>query len=270
MSAFPSILFRADDAGGARAANLAIAEAVTRGPVRNVSVMACGPELAHAASVFGPLAAAGRIALGLHATINAEWAEVKWGPVAPADEVGSLLRGDGAFMSSPLVLHERGFVVAEVLHEVAAQLGCLRAVGLAPVYLDTHMGFDWLPGVREGLAALAPDARRHFSVSERGRILLVPVDEVVFLKAELKYVTAFCATRSYLLDESLVQLEQEFPERFLRIHRNCLVARAAIAGVERAVGDDGDAHWEVLLKGCDERLPVSRRQWPAIKAALGL
>lgn len=155
MSAFPSILFRADDAGGARAANLAIAEAVTRGPVRNVSVMACGPELAHAASVFGPLAAAGRIALGLHATINAEWAEVKWGPVAPADEVGSLLRGDGAFMSSPLVLHERGFVVAEVLHEVAAQLGCLRAVGLAPVYLDTHMGFDWLPGVREGLAALA-------------------------------------------------------------------------------------------------------------------
>lgn len=126
------------------------------------------------------------------------------------------------------------------------------------------------PGNAEGLAALAPDARRHFSVSERGRILLVPVDEVVFLKAELKYVTAFCATRSYLLDESLVQLEQEFPERFLRIHRNCLVARAAIAGVERAVGDDGDAHWEVLLKGCDERLPVSRRQWPAIKAALGL
>ena len=67
-------------------------------------------------------------------------------------------------------------------------------------------------------------------------ILLVPVDEVRYLKAEMKYVTAFTTERDYVLDESLVQLEEEFGERFLRIHRNCLVARDAIVGVEREGG----------------------------------
>ena len=74
-----------------------------------------------------------------------------------------------------------------------------------------------------------------------------------------------------LLDESLVQLEEEFPERFLRIHRNCLIARSAVRGVARATtGEDGEAHWVILLDGLAEQLPVSRRQWPAVKEALGL
>lgn len=124
------------------------------------------------------------------------------------------------------------------------------------------------------LAALAPGARRHFSVSERGRILLVPVEDVVYLKAEQKYVTARTADREYLLDEALVQLEQEFGERFIRIHRNSLVARAALQGVERASEPDeegaGEGHWQALLAGVPERLPVSRRQWPAVKQLLGL
>jgi two-component system response regulator AlgR len=122
------------------------------------------------------------------------------------------------------------------------------------------------------LAGLSPNERRHFSVSERGRILLLPVADVIYLKAELKYVTARTAERSYLLDESLVQLEQEFPQRLLRLHRNCLVAREAVRGVER-VGEADEGHWEVLLKGlagADARLPVSRRQWPAVRQALGL
>ncbi|CAM5351298.1 LytR/AlgR family response regulator transcription factor [Thauera mechernichensis] len=120
------------------------------------------------------------------------------------------------------------------------------------------------------LAGLAPGERRHFSVSERGRILLLPVADVLYLRAELKYVTARTAERDYVLDESLVQLEEEFPQRFLRLHRNCLVARAAVLGVERAGEQDGEAHWAVLLKGVDERLAVSRRQWPAVRQALGV
>ena len=108
--------------------------------------------------------------------------------------------------------------------------------------------------------------RHHFSVNERGRILLVPVDEVLFLRAEQKYVTAVTAARDYLLDESLVQLEQEFERRFVRTHRSCLVARDAVAGVEQV----NDGHWEVLLKSHPARLPVSRRQWPAVRQALGL
>jgi two-component system response regulator AlgR len=113
--------------------------------------------------------------------------------------------------------------------------------------------------------------RQNLSCLERGRILLVPVAEIIYLKAEQKYVTARTTEREYLLEESLVYLESEFSERFLRIHRNCLVARAEVTGVER-VPDTGDteAHWQVILDGVAERLPVSRRQWPQVKALLKL
>ncbi|MCK0506868.1 LytTR family DNA-binding domain-containing protein [Aromatoleum anaerobium] len=120
------------------------------------------------------------------------------------------------------------------------------------------------------LAGLSRGARRHFSVTERGRIVLVPVADVLFLRAELKYVTARTAAREFLLDESLVQLEQEFRDRFVRIHRNCLVARGVVTGVERAGEDDGEPHWDVVLAGLAERLPISRRQWPVVRHALGL
>src|SRR5690606_38214722 len=59
------------------------------------------------------------------------------------------------------------------------------------------------------LAAMGPGERRHFSVSERGRILLLPVGDVLYFRAELKYVTARTCEREYLLDESLVHLEEE-------------------------------------------------------------
>lgn len=127
------------------------------------------------------------------------------------------------------------------------------------------------PQADEKLRRMAPAARSHFSISERGRILLVPVPAVLFLKAEQKYVVARTREREYLLDESLVQLEDEFPDRFLRIHRNCLIARSAVHGVARATtGEDGEAHWVILLDGLTEQLPVSRRQWPTVKENLGL
>ncbi len=126
------------------------------------------------------------------------------------------------------------------------------------------------PPEDERLAAIPNNGRQHFSVSERGRILLVPVADVRYLRAELKYVTATTVEREYLLDESLVQIEQEFPERFLRIHRNCLVACDAVTGVERVGEQDGEARWEILLKGLPERLPISRRQWSTVRQVLKL
>ena len=91
-------------------------------------------------------------------------------------------------------------------------------------------------------------------------MLLVPVEEVAYLKAELKYVTIRTVEREYLLEESLTHLEEEFGPRFVRVHRNCLVARDFIKGFARRVGDEGEAHWEVLLRDIPESLPVSRRQ----------
>jgi two-component system response regulator AlgR len=112
----------------------------------------------------------------------------------------------------------------------------------------------------EKLSHLPTSARRFLSVTERSRVVLVPLDEIVYLKAELKYITIRTAVREYLLEESLTRLESEFGNRFVRVHRNCLVARDFIRGFERRVNDDGDAHWEVLLNGVPESLPVSRRQ----------
>jgi two-component system response regulator AlgR len=90
------------------------------------------------------------------------------------------------------------------------------------------------------------------------------VKDVVFLRAEQKYVTVRTAAREHLIEEPLVALEREFAGRLIRIHRNCLVARAAIRGFERNPGDE-DAQWLVVLEGIPDKLPVSRRQWPAVR-----
>ncbi len=115
------------------------------------------------------------------------------------------------------------------------------------------------------LDQLPASARRFLSVTERSRVILVPVEDIIYLKAELKYITIRTAQREYLLEESLTRLEDEFGPRFVRVHRNCLVAREFIRGFERRSSDDGDAHWEVLLKGVAETLPVSRRQQSVVR-----
>ena len=112
-------------------------------------------------------------------------------------------------------------------------------------------------------AAEAP--REYLSLAERNRIVLLPVRDILFLRAEEKYVTVRTRSREHLVEEPLIALEKEFAARFIRIHRNCLVARAAIRGFERAPGEEGEAHWLVVLDGLEERLPVSRRQWPAVR-----
>jgi len=125
-----------------------------------------------------------------------------------------------------------------------------------------------------GMTKAVQPARQNFSVQERGRLLLVPVRDVIYLKAELKYVTLRTRTQDYLIEESLTSLEEELGDAFVRVHRNALVARNAIVGVERsaqAVDSDGEGEraqesWQVILRDVDERLPISRRQWPVVKA----
>jgi len=122
------------------------------------------------------------------------------------------------------------------------------------------------PPPKQQLAHAARQPREYLSVVERNRIVLVPVREIVFLRAELKYVTLRTRGAEHLIDEPLVALEDEFAERFVRVHRNCLVARAAVRGFERAAGGEEEPHWNVVLEGIAERLPVSRRQWSAVRA----
>lgn len=110
------------------------------------------------------------------------------------------------------------------------------------------------------LRELQTGARAFLSAHERGKIHLIPIEDVVYLKAELKYVTVYTAQHEYLIEESLTALELEYAVPFVRVHRNCLVARKAVRGFERADGDGGEGHWVVLLEGCDEKIAVSRRQ----------
>jgi len=117
---------------------------------------------------------------------------------------------------------------------------------------------------REALDAAANLPRRHLSVHERGKIILVPLADVLYLRAELKYVTVRTAEREHLVEESLTTLEEEFADAFVRVHRNCLVARAAIAGFERNA-EESESGWAVVVKGTGEKLPVSRRQHHVVK-----
>jgi two-component system, LytTR family, response regulator AlgR len=127
-----------------------------------------------------------------------------------------------------------------------------RARAITPLPLDV-------------LQKLAPEPRGHLSVQERGRVILVQVEKILYMRAELKYVTIRTAEREYLLEESLTRLEEEFGNRFLRIHRSCLVARNHIDRFERAGEEAADGGWVTVLRGLDERLPVSRRQQHVIK-----
>lgn len=153
--------------------------------------------------------------------------------------------------------------VAVRLTERAAQMQVAKAAHVQAAAGDA----DW--------AAVAQEAgvhRRYLSVTERGSVLLIPVDDVLYFRAELKYTTIRTAEREYLSEESLTSLEEELGERFVRVHRNALVSRAAIAGTTRATdpgdGETGEHSWRVLLRGVHETLPISRRQWPLIKSLL--
>ena len=117
---------------------------------------------------------------------------------------------------------------------------------------------------RDALDAAANQPRRHLSVHERGKIILVPLADVLYLRAELKYVTVRTVDREFLVEESLTRLEEEFADAFVRVHRNCLVARSAIAGFERNA-EDSDSGWAVVVRGTGEKLPVSRRQHHVVK-----
>jgi len=113
-------------------------------------------------------------------------------------------------------------------------------------------------------------------VTDRGRVLRVPLAEVLYFKAELKYVTLRTAEHTYVLDEALSDLEQRLGERFLRVHRNALVARGAVRALERRVvpnasgerDEEGGEAWAVRMARVDEWLAVSRRQVAAVREAL--
>ena len=177
-----------------------------------------------------------------------------------------LARHLGVLEDAPAIVfvtaHDRHAVEAFELNALDYLLKPVRAARLAAALAKARAA--GAPS-REALAQAATAAREHIPVAERNRIVLVPVREVVYLRAELKYVTLRTRQREHLIEESLVSLEREFAQRFVRVHRNCLAARDAIRGFERGSASEEEPHWQAVLDGLDERLPVSRRQWPLLR-----
>ena len=106
-------------------------------------------------------------------------------------------------------------------------------------------------------------------IHDRGRTERVPLTDIVYLRAELKYVTVRTRDRTLIYDGSLAEFEDRHGAHWLRIHRSTLVARHAIRALEKHHDvDEGDG-WAVRLTGVDEALAVSRRQLASVKDALG-
>jgi len=117
---------------------------------------------------------------------------------------------------------------------------------------------------RVGKQASATAERSHLCVRQGGRLQLVPVQEVLYFLAEQKYVTACLREGEVLLEDSLKALEQEFEQSFVRIHRNALIARAQLAGIDKRRDDQV----VVLLRDTDRQLDVSRRHVPGLRSLL--
>jgi two-component system response regulator AlgR len=117
----------------------------------------------------------------------------------------------------------------------------------------------------DGLApSRAAAARRHVAARVRDELRLIPVKEVLYFRAEQKYVTVRHLRGEDVIDEPLKRLEDEFADDFVRIHRSVLVSVQHIDALERH--DDG----YLLRLRPGETLPVSRRQLAELKRRLSI
>ncbi len=105
-------------------------------------------------------------------------------------------------------------------------------------------------------------------IQERGRSERVALADVIYLKAELKYITVRTADKEHIYDGALSDLEQRYSHLFVRVHRNALVSRRAVRAVEKHNDPVDGEGWTVRLDGVEERLAVSRRQLAAVREAL--
>ncbi len=122
--------------------------------------------------------------------------------------------------------------------------------------------------VQTGIGLEPEKTQEMLVIQDRGRTERVPLSEVLYFKAELKYITVRTARRSYILDGSLNELEERHAGQFMRIHRNALIARRAVRALEKHFDPEEGDGWALRLNGIDEVLTVSRRQLGAVREAL--
>lgn len=109
-------------------------------------------------------------------------------------------------------------------------------------------------------------ARQHISARTRHGLELIPIHEVRCFVADHKYVTVYHTKGELLIDDTLKDLEDEFGERFVRVHRNALISLPHVEGMERVpLG-----HYRLRLQGTATKPIISRRHVSELRKQLQL
>ncbi len=106
--------------------------------------------------------------------------------------------------------------------------------------------------------------RSHICARIRGNLELIPVDEIVYFQADQKYITVRHVGGEVLIEDALKNLEIEFEDRLIRIHRNALVSTNYITGMEKNI----DGRFVVTFKDVDDKLEISRRHVAEVRKFL--
>jgi predicted glycoside hydrolase/deacetylase ChbG (UPF0249 family) len=145
------LVWRCDDFGSASGANEGILQVARLGLPINISVLTCALENDTALEELAQLGP--QVCLGVHAAVNSEWAEVKWGPVTEAGRAGKLADANGHFHPDYEIISKlKPEVIAA---EIEGQIQRAQEWKMPFSYLDEHMGFAWIEGVVPLLTDLA-------------------------------------------------------------------------------------------------------------------
>lgn len=184
----------------------------------------------------------------------------------PGVDGTSLARTMAELPAPPAVV----FVTAHAEHAVQAFELAATDYLTKPVRLERlQQALRKAVRVPQGQVASSPELPQEvLLIQDRGRTERVPLRDVIYLKAELKYITVRTAVRSYIFDGSLNELEEKYARHFLRVHRNALISRRAVRALEKYFDPEEGEGWAVRLNGIDELLAVSRRQLAAVRAEI--
>jgi predicted glycoside hydrolase/deacetylase ChbG (UPF0249 family) len=153
------LILHADDLGVAHSVDAASLDALERGVISSASVMMPTPWVTEVAAWAR---AHPDHDLGLHLTLTSEWQTYRWGTVAPATAVPTLLDSTGTLPGTTRVVAERA-ALREVELELRAQVARARTMGIRPTHLDSHMGALFTtPGLYATLMRVARDERLPF------------------------------------------------------------------------------------------------------------
>ena len=165
------------------------------------------------------------------------------------------------------------FITAHAEHAVEAFELTATDYLTKPVRLERlQNSLQKIEHYRQSIRRIDPETPSNLNgvliIQDRGITERLPLTEVLYLKAELKYISVRTALKTHILEGSLNDLELRFPNHFLRVHRNALVATHAIRALEKHLDPDEGECWAVRLSGIDEVLMVSRRQLAAVKEVI--